>query len=160
MTQFQQKIKPIEDDYGSEEFENERVEQKIIKSIVRRNNQQVYVDQDSQSYARNEPNFQRKPLRLNDILWNPIPTKHKKKQKLNQSTDMMGEVYDVKADVDNYNLRGRYELDEIIQHRLKKNQVRGDDYDVNRRSKSIVPSTTDLDNLVNFPPIYADVSRK
>lgn len=68
MTQFQQKIKPIEDDYGSEEFENERVEQKIIKSIVRRNNQQVYVDQDSQSYARNEPNFQRKPLRLNDIL--------------------------------------------------------------------------------------------
>ena len=73
---------------------------------------------------------------------------------------MMGEAYDVKADVDNYNLRGRYELDEIIQHRLKKNQVRGDDYDVNRRSKSIVPSTTDLDNLVNFPPIYADVSRK
>lgn len=134
---------PIPDAKALKPAAKTKKKKKVLSDVENRNGHSKSVMHDDIS--------NKKALKLNDILCNPLPTKYKKYKKQNQFASTEEEQYDVRADVDHYNLQSRYELDEMIQHRLKKHQERGEELQQNRRSKSIAPSNSNL----NLPPIVS-----
>lgn len=63
-------------------------------------------------------------------------------------------ISDEKIDVSHYNLRGRYEIDELLQKRIDNQSliIEGETKH-DKRSKSIVQTNQQTELLVKFPPI-------
>ncbi|CAI2383925.1 unnamed protein product [Moneuplotes crassus] len=109
-----------------------------------------------------EVNSQRRALRLNEMLKNPVPISHKrsvsgKRREAidNSSTSFSGAGF--KVDAMGYHQKGKQELDEIIQNKIlkQKNYMRGS---TGMRSRSIVGIQEISAPSLNFPPINRSIN--